>query len=178
MKQVLKTVYELKDIEKKAIDANRYINVDYDWYDFIFDDWKTKLHGNGFENAEIYFSGFCSQGDGACFDAKLNLETLAKKLNFQNLNLDDIEGELITVEHHYSHQNTRKISLYNYGPVENDSLISDFEKAIEELRYKLSCDLYNDLYEEYYYLISDEAVKETLIANDYLFESNGEIYGG
>ena len=57
--------------------------------------------------------------------------------------------------------------------------LKDIEKkAIEELRYKLSCDLYNDLYEEYYYLISDEAVKETLIANDYLFESNGEIYGG
>lgn len=43
-----------------------------EWYDFIYDDWKETLENAGFINPEIHFSGFWSQGDGACFDAAVH----------------------------------------------------------------------------------------------------------
>ena len=35
----------------------------------------------GFENAEIYYTGFWSQGDGLCFDADINLQKLVQTIN-------------------------------------------------------------------------------------------------
>lgn len=53
----------------KAIDAHRDINTDHDWFDFMIEDYENKLKKLGFHNIKIYFSGFSSQGDGACFTA-------------------------------------------------------------------------------------------------------------
>lgn len=43
-----------------------------DWYQFTIADWKQQLHEKGFEDADIQFSGFWSQGDGASFTARVN----------------------------------------------------------------------------------------------------------
>ena len=45
---------------------------DYDWYDSTFDDAKTIGALMGFDIDDIYFSGFSSQGDGACFTGRLH----------------------------------------------------------------------------------------------------------
>lgn len=190
-KQVLKTVYELDEVKEKAIDKNRYINVDdfSDWYNFVFHDWKEKLEKIGFCNPEIYFSGFCSQGDGACFDNDayhLDLDLLLK-----NVDLTDEEREKIyslksdfdlTIERsqndgHYCHENTRYINIDCFCiDNENDKiLLSKFEGLLEELRESLCIQIYKDLENEYNYLTSDDAVYETLQANYHYFEENGEI---
>lgn len=62
---------ELSDEGKrKAIDNNRDISVDYGWWDFVFEDYTIKLKKLGFWDIKLYFTGFSSQGDGACFTAK------------------------------------------------------------------------------------------------------------
>lgn len=51
-----------RDWYREGIDQNGY-----PWYDYIIDDWKTRLAAKGFEDVDIQFSGFYSQGDGASF---------------------------------------------------------------------------------------------------------------
>ena len=43
-----------------------------DWYESTFDDAKAIGALMGMDIDGIYFSGFCSQGDGACFEAGLS----------------------------------------------------------------------------------------------------------
>jgi hypothetical protein len=51
------------------IDRHRDINVDYHWWDQVYDDFKEicDMLGLQLQNHEPQFSGFCSQGDGASF---------------------------------------------------------------------------------------------------------------
>jgi hypothetical protein len=45
----------------------------YEWHDDLIKEWVAALESMGFENAEISFSGFCRQGDGASFTAGIDL---------------------------------------------------------------------------------------------------------
>ena len=45
--------------------------LDYEWWDSDYDHWKDKLSDLGFTDADIKFSGFCCQGDGASFTANV-----------------------------------------------------------------------------------------------------------
>jgi hypothetical protein len=188
-KQVLKTVYELDEVKEKAIEENRYINVDdfSDWYNFVFYDWKDKLNKIGFCNAEIYFSGFSSQGDGACFDNDsyhFDLNLLLKNVDLTDeerekiYNLkDDFELTIERIGFHYCHENTRVINLEQFYIEDEDSknLLYHFENLLEDLRESLCVQIYEDLEKEYDYLTSDDAIYETLQANEYYFEENGKI---
>jgi hypothetical protein len=51
------------------------------WYECVFDNWKPALDQIGFENADISFSGFWSQGDGASFTASIDVRKLVDFLN-------------------------------------------------------------------------------------------------
>ena len=77
-KTITYTLYEYEDIIKpensnlleKILDKHYDINTDHEWYDCIIDDYVTKLDNIGFIDVDVNFSGFHSQGDGACFDCK------------------------------------------------------------------------------------------------------------
>ena len=43
--------------------------IDEDWHEELIEEWVEKLAGLGFADADIRFSGFSSQGDGANFKA-------------------------------------------------------------------------------------------------------------
>lgn len=62
---------ELNDSQKKRVlEKLRDLNVDHDgWHDFVTEDFTEKLKSLGYTNIKTYFSGFWSQGDGACFSA-------------------------------------------------------------------------------------------------------------
>lgn len=65
------TVYKFNELsenaKKTAIKKNRNWHVsDFYWYEHTLEEWKQLLNSIGIENAEIEFSGFGSQGDGAC----------------------------------------------------------------------------------------------------------------
>jgi hypothetical protein len=50
------------------IERYREINVDHDWWDYHYDDFMAQMLRAGVQVDDIVFSGFWSQGDGACFD--------------------------------------------------------------------------------------------------------------
>jgi hypothetical protein len=53
----------------ELIEKYRYWNVeDFDWWDCTYDDFKVSMTAVGICVDRMYFSGFCSQGDGACFE--------------------------------------------------------------------------------------------------------------
>lgn len=188
MKQILKTVYELDEVKEKAIEKNRYINVEFnDWNNLLILDWKEKLEKAGFSDPKIYFSGFYSQGDGACFDCNsFDISRLLKNLNFtdkEKARILEIQDDFsITIEkngfaNHYNHERTRYTNIDSFY-IENEkdkNLLFDLEKHIEQLRLDLCRKIYNDLEDEYYYLTSDQAVYDTLQANEYYFEESGKI---
>ena len=70
---------ELSDTAKEHAfeQFQEYMNLgDYDWWENTFCDWVTKLEGLGIhtDNNQMFFSGFHSQGDGACFTGSIDLK--------------------------------------------------------------------------------------------------------
>lgn len=58
--------------QQALIEKYRYINVEWgNWWDYVEEGFKERMKAEGIEVAEIFFSGFYSQGDGACFNGRL-----------------------------------------------------------------------------------------------------------
>jgi hypothetical protein len=68
-KPAAKAVERAKDWMRKGAD-------DFNWWDESYRLWKQALGQIGFTNADIRFSGFSSQGDGASFTAGVDLPKL------------------------------------------------------------------------------------------------------
>lgn len=74
-----------KEAKEKALNNNRDYNVDGDWSSWLLDDWEERLNKMGFDNVKIYFNGFYSQGDGACFEASIDNGGMTKFLKAKKL---------------------------------------------------------------------------------------------
>ena len=185
-----KNLYDFEEVKEKALEKNRYILVDdYSyWYDETITFCEDELKDIGFIKPEIYFSGFWSQGDGACFDADIDVEKLLdylleiKKFSTEEItklkNLqDDFKTQIITINNHYYHERTRKFEVYCVDAENPDdlNLIDKLEKAVEEIRLEKCKEIYNKLEDEYDNLTSDSVLADWL--NDaYWFNEDGSIY--
>ena len=59
-------------VRDEILDNHRHWNVEHtEWWDVVYDDFKHDMLGVGIEVERMYFSGFGSQGDGACFDGRV-----------------------------------------------------------------------------------------------------------
>lgn len=190
-------------ITPKTLDRYRYINVDHiDWWDSIEECYKEDMKEQGVYVSDMYFSGFCSQGDGACFKGHLDDVSLFLEKNFKPddypmiRKLLDSGGSLkFSVEHsgHYYHENCTRFYIeadrleycvdmptdFHEQIVEQwdkdlDNEIVDFEKQSVEIFKNYMRELYRKLEQEYDYLTTDEAVRETIIANDLQEESDDD----
>ncbi len=207
MRQEIINLYKFEELseesQQKAIENNIDINVDYEWSEYSIEQWKERLHMIGFENAEIRFSGFSSQGSGASFTSDIDLEKIINTLamcglsysNYHKYNalermeyhgLIDIQAEVRRTSNHYVHENTCTVHhsfdyYHDTGLTDTqfnniEGIAQDFIEEIEYLRSQLSQEIYYDLRKEYEWRNSDEQVKESLIANEYEFTADGEIY--
>ena len=207
------TVYHLDELDarakEKARNWYREGGFDHDWFEFVFDDFeqiceilgirlKTRaipLMGGGTrQKPRIWFSGFWSQGDGACFeafysyrkdaaralrshapqDADLHAVADAMKAiqarNFYQLHAD------ISHRGHYYHEFCMEISVQRDSPT-YQPMTDDAEEALADALRDLAQWLYRQLHAEYEYLISDEAVDEVITANAYTFTGSGRRFG-
>ncbi len=80
---------------------------------------------------------------------------------------------------HYYHENTveAEVEIWDEpdGWEEPDTFTVDLADQVTQYVRDLCKDLYRKLEKEYDYLTSDEAVKETLIDNDYKFDEEGNL---
>ena len=173
---------ELNDEQKaKAIDDNRDFNTEgIEWWDCTYEDAKEVAKIIGFEIDEIYFSGFHSQGDGACFTGRIGhnkgaaakvkeyapndetLHTIAKK--FQNLQRKSFYTANGTIEHrgHYYHENSISVEV----EAERGSAC---EGEWQEIASDFCRWIYAQLKAEHDHLTSDEVVKECMVSNEVEF---------
>ncbi len=185
----------MESVSLKTIDKHRHINVDgIDWWDSIYEMFKEDMNEQGIYVSKMYFSGFWSQGDGACFEGHLDDIPLFLEKNFKPddypmiRKLLDSGGSLkFSTSHsgHYYHENCTRFYIeadrleycvdiptdFHQQVVEQwdkelDNEIVDFEKESVEIFKNHMRTLYRKLEKEYDYLVTDEAVKETVIAND------------
>jgi hypothetical protein len=190
-----------KEAQEKAIEKNSTINVDHDfWHENVIEEWKEKLENIGFSETEIRFSGFWSQGDGASFISKrsyfksiLNYFDLDYKIRPNVLKLIEdekidfwcnVEARKYSPYCFYVHERTTEFNLDfglptgNYPNLEKYlyEILIDLNDLIYQEIVSINKEIYRSLEKEYDYLTKPEEIKETLIANDYEFTEEGEIY--
>lgn len=178
-------------VAQSILEKHSDINVNYDgWYDGTIENFCERVEKIGFDvtTDEIQFSGFYSQGDGASFEGSIDILKYLKSTKqltvyrplVRALNCGYIEDNLIIARntHQYSHENTCSITyieVYEDITPRVESLISDLEQELEEKRKDLSIELYRDLERDNDYLCSEEAIADTLVANEYEFDESGDI---
>lgn len=179
---------------KKILDEHRDINVDYQgWYDGVYQVWKEKLAGMGYEDVDISFSGFWSQGDGASFTGKVDIlkwlqiqsnpkySRIVRLLENNVTSELDWSAEVTRHSSHYVHERTVSLQLTWYPnkvyDLPNVMLVLEaIEKDIDEDIIDQCRAIYRDLEEEYEGQTSDEAVLDTLRVNEYEMNNTGKIY--
>ena len=56
----------------EILDKHRYFNTDHlDWWESTYENFTAEMDAIGIEVDTMYFSGFSSQGDGACFEGRV-----------------------------------------------------------------------------------------------------------
>lgn len=184
------------DARQRAIDSNRDINTDYEWWDCTFYDVKSigKILGIEIEVENIYFSGFSSQGDGAQFTGQYSyakdsckairayapLDTDLHKIadNLRDVQRKNFYSLFAVVQSagRYSHPGCTRIDVEDMrGNRAWNGASDDAEECITEYLRDFMYWIYKTLEREHDYLTSDECIRDTLIANEYEFLANGDI---
>lgn len=185
---------ELNDCAKANARA-WFRNSDSDnfWAECVIDDAKEVAALMGWKIDKVYYRGFWSQGDGACFEgimrynkrcAKLvKAHTNDEELNriakaWQDLQRRNFYALRASVKHrgHYQHEMCTEFECEdtrsNYGWMQNP----EAEDDIKEIARDFMRWIYKRLEAEYEYSVSDEVVAENIIANGYEFTEDGEIH--
>lgn len=189
------TVYRFdelsEEIKQKALEKLYDINIYDDWHEFIIDEAKEYLESIGFNDVNIQYSGFWSQGDGASFTGKLvytakflKAMKLGNKYKSILVNQDYIDASIDSIDSHYCHENTIRGNANNYYAdnylshkqvLKLEKQCEEFEEYLTDWAREYSHELYRRLEREYDYLTSEEAIIETINANEYEFDVNGGL---
>lgn len=206
-------VYQLHELPNAAKENARawyregYL--DDDWHELVYADFETicailgvtlktncvRLMGGGSrQKPRIFFSGFWSQGDGACFEGRYaharqapkairryapkdtELHRIADALeaiqrrNFYQLHADTRH------QGHYYHAYCMAVSVERDSPT-GQNMTGDAEDIVVEALRDLARWLYQQLEREYQYQMSDEIVDESIAANEYSFTESGRRFG-
>ena len=214
MREVIQTtVYALDELDERARerarDWYRQASNDDDWHEAVFEDFErvceilgvdlatrsVRLYGGGTRQKPcIWFSGFSSQGDGACFEGRYQykkgaareirayapkderLAGIADRLQqIQRKNLYALEARM-THRGRYYHEYCMDISVERVSETYQPPT-PDAEEIVAEALRDLARWLYRQLEREYEYQTSDEVVDESIEANGYTFTEVGRRFG-
>ena len=203
------TVYTLHELsstaQEKARDWYRQHHADSNWYENVYEDFREVCgifgidlrqrvfrlsNGRFMEEPCIWFSGFCSQGDGACFEGRWHWQPATvrriRKYAPQGHELHRIADALQTVQKRnfwqlqaeishrgrYCHPYSMDITVTRNSPT-GQAMTADAEAAVSEALRDLAFWLYRQLENEYDWLTSDAAVDEAIHINAYTFTEAG-----
>jgi hypothetical protein len=189
MKKIEIEAYEFSELSENAKNKVRqwYIETNYDWDSCTLDYWKDKLESLGVQEPKILYSGFWSQGDGACFTCSgMEVEKFLERplTRKERWILDNCMVNNIKIVHsdRYFHEKSTDTELhYNFPDYvsnqweELDKTFDNTTTDIEHKRLSLCREIYNDLKSEYEYATSDQAILEACDSNKWFFTKKGEI---
>ena len=161
------------------------------WYEYTKDTWTEALAQVGFTSADIRFSGFWSQGDGASFTSHVDMSALLAffttpiepenciKPTRRTGDREDFWPWIVEkVGRVYNPQFTCVVPIADYLSPDVASrlasLVNNFEEACDELRRDLCCAIYKDLESGYEYCTSKEALIDDAEANGWQFDEEGD----
>ena len=158
----------------------------YEWDEDTINDFTIILELIGYCDIACYFSGFWSQGDGACFSAKFSrnkrcLEKVKKYCPKEEKILDIVEQiqyeiplhEEYEIKHSGRYYHEYCTNVYYLG---DNNKAEQLDKRFLELSRQLMKILYKKINDEHDYLKSSEAITEFIIANDYEFTEDGILH--
>jgi hypothetical protein len=196
MKTIEIKLYQFSELSEsaknKAIEKMYDINTEHDWFDFVFEDAKEIGKLIGIEIDDIYFSGFSSQGDGACFEGNYSYEKECtrkvkeyaptdKKLHSIVERLQDLQKRNFyklsaSIKHsgRYSHEYSTEIEVFKDGNYMYSESDQKSEDELKECLRSFMKWIYKRLNDEYDYLTTKEAIIETIEANEYEFLESGK----
>jgi hypothetical protein len=171
--------------QQAALERYRDINTDHEWWEDTYDYFIEIMEGCGFTAQDLGFSGFWCQGDGASFVGYVtNVQNFRAAFPsplwdaFGALLPEDIRVYRMSSMYYHEYTMLAEVGVPHLD-TENmpeglaDLYESQLLKATEELEEFVqetmrgkARDLYRLLEQEYEYLTSEEAVRETLQAND------------
>jgi len=175
MKTIKTTVYNFNelsdDAKQKAIDTNREINVDYEWWGSTYED---------AENVGLKITSFDldrnrhAEGNFTDDSYSVACQIVAE------------HGEMCATyktAKEFTHIWEKAVKYYSDG-IQTDTVADEkteeFDEYIEEKESEFLENILEDyaiiLQNEYEYLQSDEAISETLIAKEYEFTEDGKQF--
>ena len=209
MRIVETPVYDFTELSAAARDKARAWfreTIHDDWCDSVYDDFEricpilgvtlatTPVHlmgGGTRQKLCIWFSGFWSQGDGACFEGRYayaprasrrirdyapqdtELHRIADALQaLQRPNFYQLTASFRQTGRHYG----MTVDVDRDGPACQAIAGRTGDDLVEVLR-DLANWLYRALEREYEFQTSDETVDEGISANDYTFTAEGRRFG-
>jgi hypothetical protein len=207
------TVYQFHELSGEAKDKARVwfreTVGDWEWWDCVYDDFEevcrilgielstrpVRLMGGGTRHKPcIWFTGFYSQGDGACFEASYSYEKGAARRIRDHAPKDEelhrIADRLQEIQRanffqlranachrgRYCHAYSMEISVERDSPNYQD-MTGDAEETVTECLRDLANWLYRQLEREWDYMMSDEYADEGIAANEYTFTESGRRFG-
>ena len=181
----------------------------YEWWEDVYDDavrmgslmgiaisstTRRTTSGRCYQDIDISFSGFCSQGDGASFEGDYSfvpdaVQKIKSECNdeeliriAQELTLLQVTRRIkglepfsatIKADGRYSHSGTMNVTVTADDDGMNDDPVTEIEEPITQLMRDFADWIYKNLETEYDYLCSDEYVNEHLEDGDDLFDEDG-----
>jgi len=165
------------------------------WYEPIIEGETEKLESEGFEDIDIQFTGFHSQGDGASFtgrvkDMKLFVKGTLGMKNIDDRVLENIEISIVRTYTRHVHENSVRfeckvddeeedIVLFRAAGLNIKISIPDQCQKIEEVGgpwVRSRCkEIYSRLNKEYDSYFEDDHIIADIKANDYKFDKDGNI---
>ncbi len=155
---------------------------------------KTLMGGGHRYDPTVYWSGFWSQGDGACYEGSYKYKAgsvkAVKAYAPQDEEIHRIVESLAKVQRkffyhltavckhrgHYYHSGCMEVEVDDYEGRDFDrSVWAEAEDEVTQLLRDFADWIYKRLEDEYEYQTSEEAVAEAMAANEYEFYEDGSI---
>ena len=185
MRTVNTNIFKYSELSSKAQEAvkSHYIENLTDWHNPTLEDVQQIATYLGFDPFQVYYSGFYSQGDGACFVGSWRRNSLKIELLKSYAPIDQelhrIAEELAKAPKEMVIQTTHSGRYYHENSMEftldNDEVIG--LEQILNLKGNLKAFakwIYRQLEKQYEYECKDETIAEAVAGNEYY--EDGRLY--
>lgn len=165
---------------------------------WVIQKWRDTLKYLGFTRVEIFWSGFASQGDGACFTGNWRAEDVEPDELIRHISSEQMEqfgqqfiewGALnkldaaggegdeatfpwVSLSHRgrYCHEHSVEFSFDWEGEWQGA-----FEESFADICRDIMKLIYKDLEVDYYWVTGEENAVELICANEYEFDEDGDV---
>lgn len=175
MRTIEVKLYQFEELsaeaKENAIERNRTMNVEHDWWDCTYESMKEV--GVKINSFDIYYRTINITIDDSEHTASKTIEYYGEGMEVVKISKRFIADRDALIK---KLGEGNDIAGYSVKEEFIDEYDEEIEYLEEEYRKEMAEEILTWLRDEYEYMQTDEAVAETLFANDYEFTEEGVIY--